>query len=196
VRAVEKVGGLARLSNDPDEIATAERLLLPGVGAFASCANALRSSGLTEPVVAFAATGRPFLGICVGMQLLFDYSLEFGKHAGLGLLAGHVERIPANDSTGSRKVPHVGWSELLMPAQRKDWKGTVLEGVASGKAAAYFVHSYHCVPDDPNCLLAETDYAGFRITAAVARDNITGCQFHPEKSADIGLQMIERFLAA
>lgn len=195
-RAVEKMGGEARLSGDPAEIASAERLLLPGVGAFASCASTLRSSGLAEPVTAFAATGRPFLGICVGMQLLFDYSLEFGRHDGLGLIAGHVDRIPANDAAGSRKVPHIGWSELLTPAGRRDWNGTILEGAAPGEAAAYFVHSYNCVPDDPSDCLAQTDYDGFPITAAVARDNIVGCQFHPEKSAHVGLRVIERFLAA
>lgn len=196
VRAVEKVGGEARLSNDPAEIASAERLLLPGVGAFASCADTLRSRGLVEPVVAFAATGRPFLGICVGMQLMFDYSLEFGKHAGLGLIAGHVEHIPAEDAAGSRNVPHIGWSELLMPAGRKDWSGTILEGVTPGVDAAYFVHSYNCVPDDPSCRLVEADYDGYPITAAVVRDNLIGCQFHPEKSAHVGLRMIERFLTA
>lgn len=195
-RAVEKVGGEARLSNDPAEIASAERLLLPGVGAFASCAGALRSSGLCEPIASFAATGRPFLGICVGMQLLFDYSLEFGRYDGLGLIAGHVERIPANDAAGARKVPHIGWGELLLPAEREDWGGTILEGTIPGQSAAYFVHSYNCVPDDPVCRLAETDHDGYAVTAAVVHDNITGCQFHPEKSADVGLRMIKRFLAA
>lgn len=195
VRAVEKVGGEARLTSDPAEIASADRLLLPGVGAFASCANTLRSTGLAEPVVAFAATGRPFMGICVGMQLLFDYGLEFGKHTGLGLIAGHVERIPAQDAAGSRKVPHIGWSGLSIPAGRKDWNGTILEGIAPDEDAAYFVHSYNCVPDDPSSRLAEADYDGFSITAAVARDNIVGCQFHPEKSAEVGLRIIARFLA-
>lgn len=195
-RAVEKVGGEARLSSDPAAIASAERLLLPGVGAFASCANTLRFSGLTDPVIDFVATGRPFLGICVGMQLLFDYSLEFGKHAGLGLIAGHVERIPAEDSRGARKVPHVGWSELLMPDGRQDWNGTILEDAVPGESAAYFVHSYSCIPSDPACCLAEADHDGFRITAAVGRDNIVGCQFHPEKSGRVGLQIIERFLAS
>lgn len=195
-RAIEKVGGEARLSKDPDEIASAERLLLPGVGAFASCATALRESNLSEPIVMFANSGRPFLGICVGMQLLFDYSLEFGRHEGLKLIPGRVERIPARDAAGSRKVPHIGWSELRLPAGRSSWDGTVLRGAESEEASAYFVHSYNCVPDDRSCLLAEIDYDGFPITAAVVRDNIVGCQFHPEKSADVGLRLLERFLAA
>ena len=193
-RAIDKVGGEARLTSDPAEIASAERLLLPGVGAFASCIGALRARGLDAPIVTFAATGRPFLGICVGMQLLFDYSLEFGRHAGLGLIAGHAERIPASDIAGSRKVPHVGWSELRAPESRGDWGGTVLQDAAPGATAAYFVHSYNCLPDDPSCVLADVDYDGFTITAAVMRDNIIGCQFHPEKSADVGLRLLERFL--
>ena len=195
-RAIEKAGGEAQVTSDPDAIASAERLLLPGVGAFASCAGALRASGLDAPITAFAGTGRPFMGICVGMQLLFDYSLEFGRHEGLGLIAGHVERIPDCDAAGSRKVPHIGWSALQMPVGRKGWDGTVLQGTTPGEAAAYFVHSYNCVPDAPSCRLADTDYDGFLITAAVMRDNIVGCQFHPEKSADVGLGLLERFLTA
>lgn len=196
VRAVEKVGGQARLCNDPIEIASADHLLLPGVGAFASCASTLRSSGLAESVISFAATGRPFLGICVGMQLLFDYGLEFGRYAGLGLISGHVERIPAEDASGCRKVPHIGWNDLLLPENRCDWNGTVLESTPPGKSAAYFVHSYNCRPTDPACRLAEVDYNGFSITAAVVSGNITGCQFHPEKSGQVGLQIFERFLTA
>ncbi len=193
-RAIEKVGGEARLTSDPGEIAAAERLLLPGVGAFASCIGALRASGLDAPIVDFARSGRPFMGICVGMQLLFDYSLEFGHHAGLGLIAGHAEGIPATDVAGSRKVPHVGWSELRVPADRSDWSDTVLQDATPGAAATYFVHSYNCMPDDPSCLLADADYDGFTITAAVMRDNIVGCQFHPEKSAGVGLRLLQRFL--
>lgn len=196
MRAIEKVGGEARLSRDPREIESAERLLLPGVGAFASCINTLRSSGLAEPVVAFAATERPFLGICVGMQLLFDYSLEFGQHAGLGIVPGHVERIPAENDAGSRKVPHIGWSSLLLPEGRSDWSGTLLDGTVPGRDAAYFVHSYNCVPDDRSCRLAEADYDGFPITAAVQVNNVTAFQCHPEKSGSVGLDIVRRFLTA
>lgn len=206
-RAVAKAGGEARLSNDPAEIANAERLLLPGVGAFASCVGTLRSSGLVEPIRDFLATGRPFMGICVGMQLLFDYSLEFGHHPGLGLIPGHVERIPAGGETdgdgggdtsgngGTRKVPHIGWSPLSMPGTRASWDGTVLAGMVPGDIAAYFVHSYNCVPDDPDYLLATADYDGFTITAAIQRDNITAFQCHPEKSGPVGLKIVEQFLA-
>lgn len=193
-RAIERAGGEVRLSDDPAAIRDADRVLLPGVGAFSACATTLRERGLAEPVLEFVATGRPFLGICVGMQLLFDYSLEFGRHEGLGLIPGHVAAIPASDEAGTRKVPHIGWNELQMPTGRRHWNGTLLESARPGESAVYFVHSYHCVPDHPASQLAEVDYQGFRVTAAVALDNITACQFHPEKSGRVGLSIIERFM--
>lgn len=194
-RSIERAGGEARLTADPEEVATAERLLLPGVGAFGACVEALNRSGMNEPVKAFVATGRPFIGICVGMQLLFDYSLEFGRHEGLGLIAGHVAAIPAEDEAGPRKVPHIGWSPLLMPGGRNGWDGTLLEGATPSEASAYFVHSYNCQPADPSRRLADADYLGFTICAAVEQDNITAFQCHPEKSGPVGLRVLERFLA-
>jgi glutamine amidotransferase len=147
-----------------------------------------------EPILAFVERDRPFLAICVGMQLLFDYSLEFGRHAGLGLITGHVERIPASDDGGSRKVPHVGWSTLHVPVTRSGWESTLLEGAAPAHSAAYFVHSYNCIPDDPSLCLADTDYDGFKVTAAVVKNNITGFQCHPEKSGELGLKIFGNFL--
>lgn len=193
-RAIERAGGNAKLTSTPAEIAGADRILLPGVGAYEPCMAMLRSTGLADPVVAFAATGRPFLGICVGMQLLFDYSLEFGRHEGLGLIRGCVAPIPASDAAGSRKVPHIGWSPLLMPAARESWEGSVLEGAKPGDTSCYFVHSFNCVSDDPACRLAEADYAGFAVCAAIQQDNITAFQCHPEKSGPAGLRVLERFL--
>lgn len=195
-RAIEKAGGEARLSSDATELRNADRILLPGVGAFSACATALHARGLADPMREFAATGRPFLGICVGMQLLFDYSLEFGRHEGLGLIPGHVAAIPASDDGGTRKVPHIGWSPLLIPEGRNGWAGTLLEGAEPGVSSAYFVHSFNCVPTDPGPRLAEADYAGFRVCAAVEKDNVTAFQCHPEKSAEVGLRIVERFLAA
>jgi glutamine amidotransferase len=156
----------------------------------------LRAAGLAEPVIEFARTGRPFLGICVGMQLLFDYGLEYGRHDGLGLIAGHVAPIPASDEHGTRKVPHIGWSPLQMPAERNGWDGTLLEGAEPGVSSTYFVHSFNCVPDDPACRLAVADYTGFEVCAAVQLDNITAFQCHPEKSGPVGLAILERFLRA
>lgn len=193
-RAIEKAGGEARLTSSPAEVATAERLLLPGVGAFEPCMRTLQKSGLSDPVMEFARTGRPFLGICVGMQLLFDYSLEFGQHAGLGLIAGHVAPIPPSDASGTRKVPHIGWSPLLHPEARADWNGTLLEGARPGQDSAYFVHSFNCIPDDPARRMAEVDYIGHSVCAAVEQDNITAFQCHPEKSGPVGLRILERFL--
>lgn len=193
-RAIEKAGGEARLTADPEEIRAADRLLLPGVGAFSACASTLRSMDLVEPVLAFAASGRPFIGICVGMQLLFDYSLEFGRTEGLGLIPGHVAPIPPSDAAGERKVPHIGWSNLLLPEGRNGWEGTVLADTPPGARSAYFVHSYNCLPKDPAWRLADADYGGFRVCAAVQRDNITAFQCHPEKSGVVGLGILEHFL--
>lgn len=193
-RAIEQAGSKARLTSDPSEVIGADRLLLPGVGAYEPCMRTLQESGLSEPVLEFARTGRPFLGICVGMQLLFDYSLEFGQHAGLGLIAGHVAPISPSDERGDRKVPHIGWNPLLLPQERNGWEGTLLDGARPGQDSAYFVHSFNCIPDDPAHRLAVVDYAGHTICAAVERDNITAFQCHPEKSGPVGLRILDRFL--
>jgi imidazole glycerol-phosphate synthase subunit HisH len=194
-RAVERAGGQPRLTNDATTILNASRLILPGVGAFEPCMSTLRDTGLAQPVVAFAQSGRPFLGICVGMQLLFDHSLEFGTHDGLGLIAGHVAPIPSSDNHGTRKVPHIGWNVLRLPEGRRDWQGTLLQSNAPGLSSAYFVHSYSCLPNDDAMRLADVEYGGYRICAAVQSQNITGFQCHPEKSGSAGLKIIERLLA-
>ncbi len=193
-RALERVGGFAKMVTSPEEILSADRLILPGVGAFEPCMRHLRDAGLAEPIIEFAKSGRPFLGICVGMQMLFDYSMEFGQHQGLGLIAGLVSEIPTNDSADSRKVPHIGWAALQLPQSRNSWARTVLAGLQPGHSSAYFVHSYSCVPDDPTHWLAEVDYAGFNICAAVQKENIFGFQCHPEKSSAAGLKILHNFL--
>lgn len=189
-RAVEKAGGEPRLTRDPAEIASAERLLLPGVGAFEACMRTLGEYGLVESVTAFAASGRPFLGICVGMQMMFDYSLEFGRHTGLGIVPGHVTAIPSK----GRKVPHIGWSELDLPTGRSDWQGTLLADAAPGVAAAYFLHSFECIPRHAVDRLADADYGGHAVCAAIQRGNVIGFQCHPEKSGPTGLRIIRRFI--
>ena len=192
-RAIESVGGEPVFASRFADVRDAERLLLPGVGAFEPCSTALREKGLADGVMAFVETGRPFLGICVGMQLLFDYSLEFGRHEGLGLIPGHVGPIPGTDDTGTRKVPHIGWSRLLLPKSRESWTGTILAGQPDD-AAAYFVHSYNCFPQDDSCRLANADYQGFPVCAAIRRENITAFQCHPEKSGKVGLGIVSNFL--
>ena len=193
-RAIERAGCEAKLITDASEIHAADRLILPGVGAFEPCARTLRQLGLIEPITQFVDSGRPFLGICVGMQLLFDYSEEFGINAGLGFISGRVTEIPAHDDAGDRKVPHIGWTPLLLPETRTSWKESVLRENQPDHSSAYFVHSYSCIPDDPNLRLADAEYAGYKICAAVQKKNIIGFQFHPEKSGTVGLKIMRQFI--
>jgi glutamine amidotransferase len=188
VKALRHEGADVRVSEDHGEIRQAERLVVPGVGAFADGMNGLRSRGLVEPVLEFIATGRPFLGICVGMQLLLGESEEFGRTEGLHVIDGKVVQIPR---TPQRKVPHIGWNRIA-PAGR-GWAGTPLEPLEPG-TMMYFVHSYTAVPARDEDRLADADHAGFRVSAAVCKDNVIGTQFHPEKSGNAGLVVLARYL--
>lgn len=185
LRSVEKafaaMGCDAVVSDDERVLRTAERLVLPGVGAFASCMKGLRERGFDTLVQERAATGTPLLGICVGMQMLFEVSDEFGTTEGLGLLRGRVRRFE-NDLV----VPQVGWNRI----QQKQQHG-LFEGVADG-SFCYFVHSFYCEPRDADLSVGETEY-GVKYASVVARDNICGVQFHPEKSQHVGLQMLKNF---
>ena len=194
-RAFEAVGARARLSSTPEEIARAERLVVPGVGAFGDGMRGLMEHGLAQPIKDYAASGRPLLGICLGMQLLFDSSEEFGEFGGLGLIPGRVRPVPARAADGRpHKIPHIGWSAIVPAATRREWSGTLLEGIDPG-AATYFVHSYAPEPEDGRDRLADTFYDGCRISAVVQRGAISGCQFHPEKSAAMGLKILANFAA-
>ena len=195
VRALEHCGGTVNvIDRAPAGAALPERLVLPGVGAFAGGMAELRGRGFDELIVRYAATGRPFLGICVGVQMLFDVGEEFGDHAGLGLIPGRVRPISPVDSSGQpHRVPHVGWSALVDPESGSDWKGSILSDLTSG-AQQYFVHSFAPVPDKDEHRLADTFYGGMKICAAVRRDNIFGCQFHPERGGTLGLQILKTFL--
>jgi len=193
-RALEVAGAAVSLSADPDVIRQAERVVLPGVGAFADGMAGLEGRGLTGPLRDFAATGRPLLGICLGMQMLATLSEEFGQHAGLDLVPGRVRALPGEDAAGRpHKIPHIGWVEIA-PPQPGLWAGTLLAGTAPG-TAVYLVHSFAVVPDDPRHVLAVCQFGGHAICTAIRRDNIMGCQFHPEKSGQAGLAMLGRFLA-
>lgn len=194
IRAVEAGGGEAAMATEARELTAADRVILPGVGAFEPCARRLRESGMMDAVLEFARSGRPFLGICVGMQLLFDESLEFGRHKGLGLVRGSVVPIPTEDEAGTRKTPNIGWHPLGQSSPHRPWKGTLLDGIVSGMSSAYFVHSYNCEPADEADRLADIDYNGYRVCAAVQKDNITGFQCHPERSGPAGLRIIANFL--
>jgi glutamine amidotransferase len=194
-RAFEHCGATVELSGDPSAIAAAERVVLPGVGAFGDCMSALRARGLNDAIRKFVDQERPLLGICVGMQMMFGSSDEFGHHLGLGLIPGKVEAIASTDVVGwPLKVPHIGWSSLVMPEIRGvSWEGTPLSSLQPG-IAAYFVHSFHGQPSDPSHRVADALYGGRRVTAAVRCGPVFGTQFHPEKSGPVGLAMIRNFL--
>ncbi len=181
-KALEHVGAAVQLSADPQAIRSAARLLLPGVGAFGAGIDALRRRRLIEPLRQAAAAGVPLLGICLGMQLLFDESDELGTHRGLGLVRGAVRRFDAPGLI----VPHVGWNQIA-----HDGSHPLLAGVPRG-AHAYFVHAYTCRPLDPGVIIGLADYGG-PFAAVVAYKNILGLQFHPEKSHHVGLRILRNF---
>jgi glutamine amidotransferase len=188
-RALEHSGASVTVSSDPKTISQAERLVLPGVGAFGDCVAELNSRHLDEAILSFTASLRPMLGICIGMQILFEGSTEFGAHTGLGLLPGFVVEIPKQTETGSeRRVPHIGWATL-----EKRTNHDILSEIQTGDAV-YFVHSFHAEPTSDQSIIATTNYDGFDICAAVAKDNVLGCQFHPEKSGPVGLRILDGFL--
>ncbi len=179
------------LTSDPDVVANADRIVLPGVGAFADCMRGLQSvPGMRDAMnQAVRVSGRPFLGICVGMQLMATRGLEHGVTQGLDWIAGEVAHIAPSDA--SLKIPHMGWNTLDVVTPH-----ALLSGIATGRDGlhAYFVHSYHFVANDEANVVARTDYGG-PITAFVAQDNVAGTQFHPEKSQTLGLKLIANFLS-
>lgn len=195
IRGIEQVGATAILSDGPESIRNADRVILPGVGSFEEGMKELRKREIDEALREFINTERPFLGICLGMQMLFNESEEHGMHEGLGVISGSVVKIPSNEAgTIKRKIPHIGWAPLQRPNYLKNWNQSVLEKTQEGDYF-YFVHSFMVVPDDNKCVLSQCVYEGLTITASVQKDNITGCQFHPEKSGESGLKVLDRFMA-
>lgn len=180
-KAFEHLGVEAAVVSSPKEVAAADGVVLPGVGAFGDAMVSLRRLGLLPAVRDFARAGRPLLGICLGMQLLFSISEEHGNHLGLGLLPGHVRRM-----RGDYKIPHVGWNTL-----RRTGDHPLLDGVKDGEYV-YFVHSYYVDPMDRDVVAATTEYHG-EIPAVVAQGNLAGVQFHPEKSSHTGLAILRNF---
>jgi imidazole glycerol-phosphate synthase subunit HisH len=185
LNAFDAIGAPAELVGDPAALARAERVVLPGVGAFRDAIAALRERGLAQAVRDAAAAGRPILGLCLGMQLLATRSHEFGEHDGLDLIAGSVERISTEPGL---RIPHVGWNDL--DVRRPD---AILGGLGP-EPTFYYVHSYEFVADDPETVTGVTDY-GRAVTATVGAGNVFGVQFHPEKSAADGLALLRGFAA-
>jgi imidazole glycerol-phosphate synthase subunit HisH len=186
-KAFKAVGVDAVRSGDPADVPRAERLVVPGVGAFGACASELRGRGLWQPVLDAASEGVPLLGVCVGMQLLFEESDEHGSYEGLGLLAGRVTRFPATGPAGEAlKVPHMGWNTVRFVP------GHPLARGLEPEAHFYFVHSYRADGALPDDVIGETTY-GTAFPAVVARNNVLGVQFHPEKSQDAGLRLLRNF---
>ena len=193
-RAFQHFGVDSVITNDPEVIKNASRLVLPGVGAFPDAMRELKKRALIESICSFASKDKFLLGICLGMQLLMGESEEHGTTQGLNLIEGGVRLIPATGTDGQpHKIPHVGWNRLLLPPERSGWDNTIFEGVTPGEST-YFVHSFTAAPEDPRCRLADASYNGCLISAAVKKGNIYGCQFHPEKSGEAGLKIIRNFL--
>ncbi len=182
-KAIERVGGEARISSDAREIANADKLILPGVGAFGDAMAEIRRRDLASPIRSFIDSGRPFLGICLGLQLLFEKGYEHGEHDGLGVLAGDVVKF---DLPPTMKVPHMGWNTVK---RRSD---APLLADLQDDTHFYFVHSYYVRPADPSVVALDCDYGG-NFCAAVAKDNLFATQFHPEKSQSDGLQLLAAF---
>lgn len=177
-KGLEKVGFASKMLTDPDALAEVQGVILPGVGAFADAMDALRRGGWIEPLLSYARSGAPFLGICLGMQVLFDIGEEHGEHQGLGLIPGRVVRFPLG-----LKVPQMGWNNVQI--LRDD---PLMEGIPDN-TYFYFVHSYYAVPDDDQVVIGCSEY-GVRFPALVGKGNVWGSQFHPEKSSHWGLAII------
>ncbi len=188
-KGFERFGFDVRVTNNPEEVRNADKLVLPGVGAFQDAMNGLRQRGLIEPIVDWIQTGRPFLGICLGLQLLFTKGYEDGEHAGLGVIPGKVIRFHfSEDGTQEKlKVPHMGWNQIH--SRKKD--NPLLRNVPQD-AYMYFVHSYYVCPEDEDVIATETEY-GIPFTSMVWRKNVFATQFHPEKSQQYGLAILKNF---
>ena len=183
-RSFAAIGAEVEITSDPEKIRAADKILLPGVGAFGDAAEKLRANGLDQVVLEQAATGKPLMGICLGMQLLFDESLEYGCHKGLGLIPGRVVPIQEVIPEGL-KIPHMGWNGLKMEKE-----SPLFSKIKDGDFV-YFVHSF-CAVECEDALIATSEY-GAPVTAAVQKGNVFGCQFHPEKSGTVGLNILRAF---
>ena len=189
-KALEHAGGEVQWVKTPRQLQQVERIVLPGVGAFRDCIHTLHERGLAQALIDRIQHGTPFLGICLGMQVLMDLSHEFGEHQGLGLIPGQVRPFPASHPARGYKIPHMGWNDVILPADGEPHP--VLAPLRERQV--YYVHSYYCAPQQEAHLLAACAYGDHRFAAAIGRDNIIAVQFHPEKSQRAGLAMLNAFI--
>jgi glutamine amidotransferase len=190
-RAIEFLGYKAETTNKREKIINSSHVILPGVGAFGNAAKQLEKYDLRKSIVDYVKSNNPLLGICLGMQLLFTESYEFGFHKGLGLIEGQVIKI-SNNNNKDIKVPHMGWNEIYPNNNEKEWKNKILKNTSIGKNF-YFVHSFKGLTKNPNSTIAVCDYSTISIPAVVSTNNIFGCQFHPEKSGQNGIEILKNF---
>lgn len=186
------VGLETKITSNLNEIEQADAMILPGVGAFGDAMNYLRKAELTEPIKDFVETGKPFLGICLGMQLLFTESEEFGSNKGLDLIKGKIIKFPSHDAHNCRvKVPQIQWNQI---SKNNDslWNSSSLRGIPDN-SYMHFVHSFYAKPDNDDHILSYTEYADIKYASSVLKNNITGYQFHPEKSGELGLKIYEHW---
>lgn len=191
VRAIEQIGFNPIVSSSPEEIAVADALILPGVGAFKAAMENLEKLALIVPIKAFIESGKPFMGVCLGLQLLFETSDEFGQHKGLGVIKGAVKRFEPSEE-GNEKIPQINWNTI--ESKSNTWKNTPLMHLTE-KAFMYFVHSYYVVPTEQEVVLSSTPYCGIEYCSSIKQNNIFATQFHPEKSGELGLKIYKNWLA-
>ena len=182
VNAITRLGHQPKVSSDPGDIINARAVILPGVGAAADTITSLKTLGLVDPIRQFIAEDRPFLGVCIGLQVLFTGTEEGGRHECLGIISGQVKRLPPG-----QKIPHMGWNQVRQKASHP-----VFDGIPD-EANFYFVHSYYAAPDDKSLVVGETDY-GLPFCSVLARGNLVATQFHPEKSGEVGLRVYDNFI--
>src|SRR3990167_2440583 len=185
-KGFERVGHDAIVTNNPQEIFSSDGVVLPGVGAFKDCMRNLREGGLINIIHKVIDNGKPFLGICLGLQLLFTESEEFGIHKGLGIIKGRVVKF--SFSTQGLKITHMGWNSIKKSGQKNQFS-PMFEGIPDN-SYFYFVHSYYVVPEDDNIVASKTDY-GVEFVSSISKDNLFAVQFHPEKSQELGLRMLK-----
>ncbi len=184
------LGVKAQVTSNPMDVLMADGVILPGVGAFADGMAGLKQRNLVQSIFDFVKTGKLFLGICLGAQMLLSKSYEFGEHEGLNLVSGEVKGFRSNPEE-PLKIPHIGWNRLR--CQESSWKKTILDGLNEGEQM-YFIHSFYLEPSNKDHCLAYTDYGGYHFCSVIAKDNIYGCQMHPEKSATSGLKLLKNFI--